>query len=177
MSEELKSMRISGRISEEQYIFVDAFKGKSFNDKLSNLLQFYLEYPSKHAQMEREIEHLTETKLQLLKEIDALKMDKQKISDAFQMFDRMMEDTKRDLSVDRIQRMIRHSGYRPTQQLITDIRQLDQLTGKENTLKDIKEGHKAQSYSSDQPEVQKLVDKVYGALHQQALEQIHGILP
>ena len=179
MQEDLKSHRASIRISESQYNLIAAFKGKSFNDKLSNLLQFYLDYPSKHAQMEKEIESLTKQKEQLLKEIDTLKTNKQKLADVFQVFDSMLDETRQDMSINRINKMIRQSGYRPDVAIVENIKQLDKLTGHENSLKDIKKGHKEKSYSIICPEAQETADKVYSALHEQALamERIRGRIP
>lgn len=179
MQEELKSIRASIRISEGHYNFIDAFKGKNFNDKLSNLLQFYLDYPSRHAQMEKEIINLTKQKEQLLKEIDALKSNSQKMEEVFRVFDSMLDETRQDISSNRISKMIRQSGYRPDQAIIDNIKQLDRLTGTENSLRDIKKGYKERSFISICPEAQEAADKVYQALHEQAvaLEQLHGRLP
>lgn len=179
MQEDLKSVRVSLRISEGHYNFIDAFKGKNFNDKFSNLLQFYLDYPSRHAQMEKEIADLTKQKEKLLREIDALKVNKQKVEEVFRTFDSMLDETRQDISSNRINKMIRQSGYRPDRSIVDNIKQLDNLTGRENSLRDIKKGCKEKSYSSICPEAQEAADKVYRALHEQAvaLEQLHGRIP
>lgn len=179
MHEDLKSCRASIRISEGHYNFIEAFKGKSFNDKLSNLLQFYLDYPSRHAQMEKEIANLTEQKAQLLREIDALKANKQKLTEVFQVFDQMLDETRQDIAGSRISKMIRQSGYRPDPVIVENIKQLDNLTGRENSLRDIKNGCNEKSYVGICPEAQEAADKVYQALHEQAvaMERINGRIP
>lgn len=71
-----------------------------------------------------------------------------------------------------IRQEIKSHGFQPTLRLVQNISQLNRMTEKSNSLKDISKMYKEKSLQESNPEAQKLVDKIGNELKGQELAKV-----
>lgn len=109
----LKNIKVSIRLTEEEYAFIDQMNGKNFSDKLCDFIDSEM---NRDTQTER-----IEKKLDMLLELFPAHAPGEVIEDKYRF----------------IAAEIKRNGFRPTKELVVRIHQLNALTHQENTLQDI----------------------------------------
>lgn len=150
---ENKSVRASIRLTPTTYEFVNSYKGKSFNDKFENLVRDIMN--------ESKSLNYRDSLYSDIQNLEKIKASLQNLEDSIADF----TNTKNHVELieknnPKISNMITAAGYRTSQSLIHNISQLNRLTKRENSIKDICGAYKNNTYETANPECQCLVDSI-----------------
>lgn len=164
--EEKKTVRKSIRLTDTQENFINGFLGESFNEKLDNMLSSFIATP-------QEIDSLYKKKMQLIKDIQALEAIKEDITTAYKAFNNMAAQfsaEQENSALNRIRDMIKEQGFTPTDKNVKLLHRLDQLTGKNNSMHDLVDANKNQSFlKNGKPEEQNIVKELCNEFKRQEL--------
>lgn len=132
--QETKSIQKSIRFSETTFQCVEDYAGANFNDKLEKLLKDYGE----KGQLQKEISMLYKERDKLIEDINNLI----NIKNSFEELREHLVDEKNLFQRREIADRIKRSGHRPTESVVEHLQKLDQITGKECTLKEVLRGNR-----------------------------------
>jgi hypothetical protein len=168
---QLKKIQKSIRITEKNEKLINTFEGENFNEKLDNALS-YLQNDEAQRDLYNDIESLYKKRERLCEEIESLKSIKDHINEVFHALDELQWEFGKDIEGYKRRRVINeiiNNHYKATPKSIELFMQLNDVTNRENTMKNIMQGHKRKNYVEYGEQAQKIVDELYWEFHAQEL--------
>lgn len=141
---EKRDVRITCRITRSAEAMINFYDGESISDKICNMAKT-MQAMNRHG--------ILEDRLKLMDEIKQLDETMALMNKAYNnMLEMNRRYTEELLEKDRkiINLNIRDNGYIPNEKLTNNMLKLNQLTGCENTVKDVYELYASKNYASDE---------------------------
>lgn len=137
----LKNVKVSIRLTEEDYQFINNFPGKSFSDKMSNLIAEQRQDETVLQRMEKKLDGLQELVLAIM---------------PGHAPGEVIEDKYKLIATE-----IKKNGFMPTKGLVVRMHQLNELTKQDNTLQDIVDMSRTPRDSDEENELIKDIIKEF----------------
>ncbi len=159
---EKRDVRITCRITSSAEAMINFYEGESFGDKICNMAKT-MQAMNRHGILEDRIKLMDE-----IKQLDeTMTLMNKAYNNLVEMNRRYTEELlEKDRKI--INMNIRDSGYMPNDAITSNMLKLNQLTGRENTVKDVYNLYTAQEYASD--DIKDCVEQLAEAFKSQELE-------
>lgn len=161
----LKSVRMTDKV----YNYIMTADGEGFNQKFEKLVVYFMET---EEEKRVELEILDKQIQKRRQELARLERGKQLMDNVLNSLQELQNTFTGELfhkSYTNIALMIRENEFIAKEELVKKIYRLNELTGKENTMKDLYKAYKEQLYN-EYPEKQGLVNDIVSAFQSQEQE-------
>lgn len=159
---EKRDVRITCRITKSAEAMINFYEGESFSDKICNMAKT-MQDMTRHG--------ILEDRLKLMDEIKQLDETMTLMNKAYNnMLEMNRRYTEELLEKDRkiINMNVRDNGFLPNDNIINNMLKLNQLTGRENTVKDVYDLYTTKDYGTD--DIKECVELLAEEFKKQELE-------
>lgn len=175
---ELKCNKVSVRITDTVKAYIESFKGDTFSNKFESMIGVHMqdiENKRKEVfELNEQIERLTYEKEALIKDITQLKQVKDTINNIMTNIQTLNHDYVGEI-IERkrstIEHEIKKEGFKANRKLIAGIEQLNKMSKKSCSVKEIADAFKNQSFKDD-PDKQDLINQIGREFKDQEMERI-----
>lgn len=175
---ELKCNKVSVRITDTVKDYIESFEGDTFSNKFESMIGVHMqdiENKRKEVfELNEQIESLAYEKEALIKDITQLKQAKDAIDSIMVNIQSLDHDYVGEM-IERkrstIEQEIKKNGFKPNRKLIAGIEQLNKMSKKSCSVKEIADAFKNQSFKNNQDK-QELINQIGREFKDQEMERI-----